>query len=740
MMQRRADSAQVTPASASRCTPRQTNESRSDRTEATGLINFRRQHRSAWEAGHASHWRRIETRQSVNPEIIPASAAHTAHLGRVPDTPPPTASESNDPNTQEAASTSSAGGDRSMETEVAESSRPTLLMASPCPNIPPVASPSALPPSSYSPHSSPHSSPHARRTIPALLHHGHARRHIYHMGQDRSLRREREESGPSGGPETRRARVSRYTFGRTSLGRRTSQAALHRHYARHGSSIFDEENRPPSSSIHQYINRAIANAFAGRGETAVANNIGNTTYRLQWWNFQDFQLPDISRAEINVVVPHCKLHNDASCDIAQDGSLLAVFVPSPLGFPDDGELAIYSLQEHNFGDVMYTKSFGPNAITVSLSPLGGYVMVGLAARKLHWSASTKQLMAQIFRLARPGTDDSLVHIMDVNHPSESDQRIQISVNIAKWLPQPGRGFVYGTSRGHLRICTPRYMPCDEAEDGAQSDADTESSDDEITRRINLARRRRSYQELRSLALSSVSSAGSIPERRARGTQTARRIQFSIATQTDDVGTHHTSAQSSTGEGREGSGSNTPDTQSTSSGSSGSLNLPSTSSRSVGHPDIPTVSSSSAGHFDLPSTSSRSVGHPELPSTSSVEHSDMLSSSSNISSRNLDIPTSSTTVEPSDISVISIGQPSTSVTNTTVEHSDISVISIEQPDTSVTSRRDCGRSDIPSTSNSNTDHDRISDDDNLISVDRDTSTPIIGEDITITMPDESAMSE
>ena len=68
-----------------------------------------------------------------------------------------------------------------------------------------------------------------------------------------------------------------------------------------------------------------------------------------------------------MVVPHCKLHNDASCDISQDGSLLAVFVPSPLGFPDDGELAIYSLMQHNFGDAMYTKSFGKSCLFLQAS-------------------------------------------------------------------------------------------------------------------------------------------------------------------------------------------------------------------------------------------------------------------------------------------------------------------------------------------------------------------------------------
>ena len=113
------------------------------------------------------------------------------------------------------------------------------------------------------------------------------------------------------------------------------------------------------------------------------------------------------------------------------------FVPSPLGFPDDGVLAVYSLKQHNFyllkslelayiivNPKMFTYeegiSFintiikhyvrfwnidekplfciftGPNAITVSLSPLGGYVMVGLAARKLHWHMSTKQVSLKAY--------------------------------------------------------------------------------------------------------------------------------------------------------------------------------------------------------------------------------------------------------------------------------------------------------------------------------------------------------
>jgi activator-of-BECN1-regulated-autophagy protein 1 len=63
-------------------------------------------------------------------------------------------------------------------------------------------------------------------------------------------------------------------------------------------------------------------------------------------------------AKVNIVVGHCKLHNDASCDISQDGSMLATFVPSHRGFPDDNILAVYSLLPGNRGTCLYTKSFG----------------------------------------------------------------------------------------------------------------------------------------------------------------------------------------------------------------------------------------------------------------------------------------------------------------------------------------------------------------------------------------------
>lgn len=133
--------------------------------------------------------------------------------------------------------------------------------------------------------------------------------------------------------------------------------------------------------------------------------------------------------------------------------------------------------------------------------------------------------------------------------------------------------------------------CSEVDETAAGDADSQSSDDDMySRHINLVHRRRSYQELRSLAMRlqpSASSSGgggaasssgrSAPERNARGTQTARRIQFSIATQTEDVSTNNTSAQSATENDERGAG--TSGNSATNGSESEMTEMPSTSGTS-----------------------------------------------------------------------------------------------------------------------------------------------------------------
>uniref|UniRef100_A0A4W5QXX7 Uncharacterized protein n=1 Tax=Hucho hucho TaxID=62062 RepID=A0A4W5QXX7_9TELE len=167
-------------------------------------------------------------------------------------------------------------------------------------------------------------------------------------------------------------------------------------------------------------------------------------------------------ASVNVLVPNCKIYNDASCDISADGQLLAVFIPSSQrGFPDEGILAVYSLAPHNLGEVLYTKRFGPNAISVSLSPMGCYVMVGLASRRILLHPSTDHMVAQVFRLQQPhGGETSIRMVFNVVYPMAPDQRRHVSINSARWLPDPGMGLAYGTNKGDLVICRPVFYRSD----------------------------------------------------------------------------------------------------------------------------------------------------------------------------------------------------------------------------------------------------------------------------------------
>ena len=61
--------------------------------------------------------------------------------------------------------------------------------------------------------------------------------------------------------------------------------------------VADVTNGGPQFALRTAINRAIAGAFAGCGEGAVASNIINTTHRLQWWDFSRVELPDLKNSE-----------------------------------------------------------------------------------------------------------------------------------------------------------------------------------------------------------------------------------------------------------------------------------------------------------------------------------------------------------------------------------------------------------------------------------------------------------
>ncbi|XP_058280538.1 activating molecule in BECN1-regulated autophagy protein 1 isoform X3 [Hylobates moloch] len=268
--------------------------------------------------------------------------------------------------------------------------------------------------------------------------------------EEDSLRRDNGDRSRHRAP--RNARMSA-----PSLGRFVPRRFLLPEYLPYAG-IFHERGQP-GLATHSSVNRVLAGAVIGDGQSAVASNIANTTYRLQWWDFTKFDLPEISNASVNVLVQNCKIYNDASCDISADGQLLAAFIPSSQrGFPDEGILAVYSLAPHNLGEMLYTKRFGPNAISVSLSPMGRYVMVGLASRRILLHPSTEHMVAQVFRLQQAhGGETSMRRVFNVLYPMPADQRRHVSINSARWLPEPGLGLAYGTNKGDLVICRPAAL-------------------------------------------------------------------------------------------------------------------------------------------------------------------------------------------------------------------------------------------------------------------------------------------
>lgn len=55
---------------------------------------------------------------------------------------------------------------------------------------------------------------------------------------------------------------------------------------------------------------------------------------------------------------------------------------------------------------------GPNAISVSLSPMGCYVMVGLASRRILLHPTTDHMVAQVFRLQQPHGGETSIRVSD----------------------------------------------------------------------------------------------------------------------------------------------------------------------------------------------------------------------------------------------------------------------------------------------------------------------------------------
>ena len=195
------------------------------------------------------------------------------------------------------------------------------------------------------------------------------------------------------------------------------------------------------------------------------------THRIQAWDFSKGDIPDLTDTESNLVVPEAKIHNDASVDISEDGTLLVTLVPSNM--PMQTLVGVYGLNASNKGRKIATHSLEYPPVSVSLSPTTKYLLVGYSMRHPRSRLapfslpSDPNLMAQIFYMQTlegsgdPGSSETiqaelnsrelmprmrLVHQRDLHQNEHA-----VHLNCIRWIPVAGMGMVYATNTGIIKI-------------------------------------------------------------------------------------------------------------------------------------------------------------------------------------------------------------------------------------------------------------------------------------------------
>ena len=103
----------------------------------------------------------------------------------------------------------------------------------------------------------------------------------------------------------------------------------------------------------------------------------NPTHRIQSWDFSTYEIPDIRNPNANLVVKEARIHNDASVDISEDGSILVTLIPSNQPVTQS-VVGVYGLKpKSEFGRCLATCSLEMSAVSVSLSPTARHIIVGL---------------------------------------------------------------------------------------------------------------------------------------------------------------------------------------------------------------------------------------------------------------------------------------------------------------------------------------------------------------------------
>ncbi|KAL1494862.1 hypothetical protein ABEB36_010380 [Hypothenemus hampei] len=169
-------------------------------------------------------------------------------------------------------------------------------------------------------------------------------------------------------------------------------------------------------------------------------------HRIQVWDISEGTIPSIINPVKNVVVGECKIHNDASVDIATDGSILVTLLPSGGYLNVTNRLGVYSLRWETLGQCLYTTSFEQNAVSVSLSPLSRHLVVGFASRRVSMALNDRWVMARIYKIEQKDVPGDRLPIL-----KEVEQHRENRINCIRWLPTSGQGLIFATNTGQLVI-------------------------------------------------------------------------------------------------------------------------------------------------------------------------------------------------------------------------------------------------------------------------------------------------
>ncbi|CAG9771902.1 unnamed protein product [Ceutorhynchus assimilis] len=169
-------------------------------------------------------------------------------------------------------------------------------------------------------------------------------------------------------------------------------------------------------------------------------------HRIQAWDISNWTVPSISNSIKNVIVSECRIHNDASVDIATDGTILVTLLPSGGYLNVTNRLGVYSLRWETLGQCLYTTSFEQNAVSVSLSPLSRHLLVGFASRRVSLMPSDRWIMARVYRIDQKDVPGDRLPVL-----RELEQSRENRINCIRWLPTSGQGLIYATNTGQLVI-------------------------------------------------------------------------------------------------------------------------------------------------------------------------------------------------------------------------------------------------------------------------------------------------